>query len=155
MGNIKHRNLVVLGAVLLIMAAAPPALAQNWNKTPSAMVASLVEVPGAVLPEYSYTFGRGDSNSDRRLVTIDDQTPGILALPRATVPDYRNTFPARQSFRFEQPIAPNSPAAKRFPLASRMGEGYFYLTPHHQKFFVPVEQPPTSLQEWHDKVTAH
>ena len=154
MGSIKSWIAPAFGAVLLSMAVAYPAVAQDSNKTPLVAAAHPLEVPGGVLAGCLYTCRPADSNSNGPIAKIYDKAPGIPALPRKTVPDYRNSFPAQESFRFEEPIAPNSPAAKTlFGPGSRMGDRYFYLTGDHQKFFVPWEQPPTSLHAWHDRVT--
>jgi hypothetical protein len=149
MDDIKHWLVPVLSSVLLSMTAATPMDAQDWNKGPLVTAPTLLKVPGGALPGSHYTLRFLDSNSNQQIVKIYHQMPDLLAPLRETVPEFRNRFPAQESFRFEEPISPNPPAVKGL----QMGQGYFYLTRDHQRFFVPVEQPPTSLQEWHDKVT--
>jgi hypothetical protein len=69
------------------------------------------------------------------------------------MPTYSESRRYNESIRFQQPVSPDRPAAKTW-LASHLGDGFLYLTSDHQRFFVPVEQPPTSMQEWFDKTAA-
>ena len=155
MGNIKRWILPLLGAMVLSLAATPPAFAQAENKTSQVTFASWVELPDGVLPAGTYIFRLSDADPDRHVVQIYDQVSGILVATRQTVPQFRNNFPPQEKIRFEQAISPNPPAVKSwFHLGSRMGEGFVYLTHEHQKFFVPVEQPAATLQESRDRVTA-
>jgi hypothetical protein len=154
MGNIKCWILSVLGAILLNVAAAPPAFAQAENKTSQVTFASWVEIPDGVLPAGTYIFRLSDANPDQHVVQIYDQVSGILVATRQTVPQFRNNFPPQEKIRFEQAVSPNPPAVKSwFHMGSRMGEGFVYLTRDHQKFYVPVEQPAASLQESRDRLT--
>src|ERR1039458_7815327 len=112
MGNIKRWIVPVLGTVLLSMATALPAFAQDWNKTSLVTFDSWVEIPGGVLPGGRYIFKLSDSNSNRHIVQIYDQVSGILVATLATVPETRTGFTDNESIRFEEGTPPNPQAVK-------------------------------------------
>jgi hypothetical protein len=153
MGSIKNWMLPVLGAILLSMTAATPAFAQAENKTSQVSFASWVEIPGEVLPGGTYVFRVSGTPAGHHTVRIYDQVTGILVATQKTVPQFRDNFPPQPSFTFEEHSAPNPPSVTTwFHMGSKMGEGFVYLNHEHETFFVPAEQPASSLQDWKTKV---
>ena len=152
MGYIKNWMLAVLGAILLNVAASTPAFAQAANKASQGMLASRVEIPNEVLPKGAYIFRVSGSPSGRHTVRTYGGVTGNFVATRKTVPQFRDSFPPQPSIVFEQHGEPNRPVTTWFHLESRTGERYVYLTPEHEKFFVPVEQPAAALQDYQSRV---
>jgi hypothetical protein len=113
-----------------------------------------VEIPDGVLPAGPYVFTFSDSNPNHPVVRIYDQVSSILVATLQTVPNYRTSFPPQAAISFDEHRPPNPSSVRAwFPLRSRLGQGFVYLTHEHQRFFVPLEQPAASLQDWQYKAT--
>jgi hypothetical protein len=154
MGYIKRWFLPVMGAILLNVTAATPAFSQAENKTSQVTFASWVEIPDQVLPGGTYIFRVSGSPSGHHTVRIYDRVTGILVATEKTVPQLRENLLPQPSIVFEQHSEPNPQSVTTwFRSGSQMGEGFVYLTHQHETFFVPVEQPAASLQDWQAKTT--
>jgi hypothetical protein len=86
--NIKKTVVVALSVAGLGAAPASSARADEWNKLTYLTFGKDVAIPGRVLTAGTYTFRLSDSESDRHIVQIFDQT-GTLITTLLTIEDRR------------------------------------------------------------------
>jgi hypothetical protein len=87
--NVKKTVIVALSMAVLGAASASSARADEWNKLTHLTFSKDVAIPGRVLTAGTYTFRLSDSQSDRHVVQIFDQTGTQLITTLLTVADYR------------------------------------------------------------------
>jgi len=87
--NVKKTVIVALSMAVLGAASVSSARADEWNKLTYLTFSKDVAIPGKVLTAGTYTFRLSDSQSDRHVVQIFNQTGTELITTLLTVADYR------------------------------------------------------------------
>jgi hypothetical protein len=87
--NIKRTVGIALSMAVLIAVPASIAKADEWNKLTYLTFSTDVAIPGRVLTAGTYAFRLSDSQSDRHIVQIFNQTGTQLITTLLTVADYR------------------------------------------------------------------
>ena len=87
--NIKNTVVVALSMAVLSAVPASIASADEWNKLTYLTFSRDVAIPGRVLTAGTYTFRLSDSQSDRHVVQILNQTGTRLIATLLTITDYR------------------------------------------------------------------
>jgi hypothetical protein len=131
--NIKKTLVVPLW--MAVLAAAPPssARASEWDRLTHLTFSNNVAIPGGVLTAGTYTFRLSDSDSNRHIVQIFDQT-GTLITTLLTIEDYRLSPTDDTVITFGEP-AGNAPP----PIT-----GWFYPgQTAGEKFLYPTSSPAT------------
>jgi hypothetical protein len=86
--NIKKTVAVALSMAVLVAVSASSARADEWDKLSYLTFSKDVAIPGKVLTAGTYTFRLSDSESDRHIVQIFNQT-GALITTLLTIADRR------------------------------------------------------------------
>ena len=87
--NIRRTAVVALSVAVLGVVSASSARADEWNKLTYLTFSQDVAIPGKVLPAGTYTFRLSDSQSDRHIVHIFNQTGTQLIATLLTIGDSR------------------------------------------------------------------
>jgi len=87
--NIKRTVLVALSIAVISAVTASVARADEWDKLTYLTFSRDVAIPGRVLTAGTYAFRLSDSQSDRHVVQIFNQTGRQLIATLLTIPDYR------------------------------------------------------------------
>ena len=87
--NIKRTVLVALSIAVISAVTASVARADEWDKLTYLTFSRDVAIPGRVLRAGTYTFRLSDSQSDRHVVQIFDQTGTQHIATLLTIPEYR------------------------------------------------------------------
>ena len=103
--------LIALGCLLLI--AALPLAADQWDKKTTITFDQPVEVPGMVLMPGTYTFKLMNSSSDRHIVMIYNEEGNYLYTTVLTVNNYRVNPTSDSVFKFTEERAKGAPQALR------------------------------------------
>jgi len=97
----------------LLLVAALPLAADDWNKRTTVTFDQPVEVPGLVLLPGTYTFKLMDSPSDRHIVTIYNEDGTRLYTTILTINNYRLNRTSNSVFKFTEERAKGAPQALR------------------------------------------
>ena len=106
--------LPVLVAAFLIAAVSPKAYADEWNKETKMTFSQAVQVPGRVLPPGTYVFRLLDSQSDRHIVQIFNETGQRLITTVLAIPDYRLTPRGHTVISFDERLTGTPEAIKEW-----------------------------------------
>jgi hypothetical protein len=87
--NIKKTVVIALSMAVLSTVPASIARADEWNKLTYLTFSRDVAIPGRVLTAGTYAFRLSDSQSDRHVVQIFNQTGTQLIATLLTIADYR------------------------------------------------------------------
>lgn len=87
--NIKKTVVIALSLAALAAASASPASADESNRLTYLTFSRDVAIPGKVLAAGTYTFRLFDSQSDRHIVQVFNQTGTKLLATLLTVSNYR------------------------------------------------------------------
>ena len=87
--NIKKTVVIALSMAVLSAVPASIARADEWNKLTYLTFSRDVAIPGRVLTAGTYAFRLSDSQSDRHVVQIFNQTFTQLIATLLTIADYR------------------------------------------------------------------
>jgi hypothetical protein len=87
--NIKKTVVIALSMAVLSAVPASIARADEWNKLTYLTFSRDVAIPGRVLTAGTYAFRLSDSQSDRHVVQIFNQTGTQLIATLLTIADYR------------------------------------------------------------------
>src|SRR5258707_551733 len=102
--NRRHTLTVALAfaisCALALVAFAPPAHADAWDKRTIVTFSQPVEVPGQILPAGKYIFKLVDSQSDRHIVRIMNERENHVFATILAIPDYRTETPSKTIFTF-------------------------------------------------------
>jgi len=87
--NLKKTVVIALSMAVLSAVPASIARADEWNKLTYLTFSRDVAIPGGVLTAGTYAFRLSDSQSDRHIVQIFNQTGTQLIATLLTIADYR------------------------------------------------------------------
>jgi hypothetical protein len=87
--NVKKTVIVALSMAVLGAVSASSASADEWDKLTYLTFSKDVAIPGKVLTAGTYTFRLSDSQSDRHIVQIFNQTGTELITTLLTIGDHR------------------------------------------------------------------
>jgi hypothetical protein len=93
---------LALGIVVASVQFTPTAKADEWNKQTTMTFTNPVEVPGRVLLPGSYTFKLADSEANRQLVEIYNNSNDHLVTTVMAAPDYRLDTPSKTVLTFSE-----------------------------------------------------
>lgn len=121
----------MFAAAIGMVALAPQAGADEWDKMTYVTISQPVEVPGVVLPAGKYVFKLVDSSSDRNIVQIQNDRQNHTYATIMAVNDYRVVPTGKTVFTFYETPA-NQPKAIRewFYPGDNFGQEFIY----HKKF---------------------
>jgi outer membrane biosynthesis protein TonB len=149
----------LFAAAIGIVAVAPKAGADEWNKMTYVTISGPVEVPGAVLPAGKYVFKLVDSQSDRHIVTVQNDRQNHTYTTFFAVPDYRVQPTGKTVFTYyETPAGQPKAIREWFYPGDNFGQEFVY----HKKFtqvaqVTQQEQtpppPPPAVEEKHEEQT--
>jgi hypothetical protein len=121
----------IFAAAVGMVAVAPRAGADQWNKLTYITISEPVEVPGAVLPPGRYVFKLVDSQSDRHIVTVQNDRQNHTYATILAVPDYRTVPTGKTVFTFRETPAGQPKAVREwFYPGDNFGQEFVY----HKKF---------------------
>jgi len=135
----------LFAAVLGIVAIAPNAAADAWNKKTIVTINEPMEVAGVTLVPGTYVFKLADSQADRHIVMIQNQDQDKTYATVFAIPDYRLQPSGDTKFLFWE-----TPAGQ--PKALR---AWFYPGDNYgQEFMYPKEQATqiAQVQSTHQEV---
>ena len=98
--NKLHITTTLFAAVLGIVAVAPKAAADEWDKKTIVTTTETIEVPGATLPPGTYVFKLSDSQSDRHIVVIQNERMDHVFATILAIPNYRVVPKGKTTFTF-------------------------------------------------------
>jgi len=125
--NFKRASLSLLFVGLLGVALAPQIHADEWNKQTKVTFTSDVQVPGKILPAGTYTFRLLDSNSDRHIVQIFDDSGRHLITTVLAIPNYRLEPKGQTVMKFEEsPVGSPEPLKAWFYPGDNFGQEFVY-----------------------------
>jgi LPXTG-motif cell wall-anchored protein len=118
---------VLFAAVFGIVAAAPKASADEWNKKTIVTISEPMEVPGAKLEPGKYVFKLADSQSDRHIVMIQNEREDKTYATILAIPNYRVQPTGTSRFLFWETPA-GQPKALRawFYPGDNFGQEFMY-----------------------------
>src|SRR5579872_1682359 len=121
----------IFAAAIGTVAVAPQAGADQWDKLTYITISQPVEVPGAVLPPGRYVFKLVDSQSDRHIVTVQNDRQNHTYATILAVPDYRTVPTGKTTFTFwETPAGQPKAVREWFYPGDNFGQEFVY----HKKF---------------------
>ena len=106
------RGFVVVLCCLLLVAALPLA-ADNWDRQTTVTFDQPVKVPGMVLSAGTYLFKLSNASSDRRIVTIYNESGTRLYTTIQAINSYRVEPMDNAVFKFAEEGAKGTPQALR------------------------------------------
>jgi hypothetical protein len=125
--NIKKTVVVALSMAVLSAVPASIASADEWNKLTYLTFSRDVAIPGRVLTAGTYTFRLSDSQSDRHVVQIFDQTGTQLITTLLTIGDHRLSPTDETVITFGEPAGNAPPPVTRwFYPGETGGERFLY-----------------------------
>lgn len=125
-----------LAVVSGLIALAPYAKADEWNKRTIVTFNEPVEIPGHVLPAGTYVMKLADSPSDRTIVQVFNKDESKIIDTVMAIPDYREEPTGKTVITFEE-RAGNSPEAVK---------AWFYPGDlYGEEFVYPNESPKTMI----------
>jgi len=125
--NFKRVSLSLLFVGLLGVALTPRLHADEWNKQTKVTFSDDVQVPGKVLPAGTYTFRLLDSDSDRHIVQIFDESGRHLITTVLAIPNYRLQPKGRTVMKFdESPVGQPEPLKAWFYPGDNFGQEFVY-----------------------------
>jgi len=132
----------VFAAAIGMVAVAPKAGADEWDKMTYVTTSGPLEVPGVVLPPGRYVFKLVDSQSDRHIVTIQNDRQSKTFATILAVPDYRTVPTGKTVFTYwETPAGQPKAVREWFYPGDNFGQEFVY----HKKF-TQVSQVNTQEQ---------
>jgi len=126
MNNIRFTT-ALFAATIGLVAVAPKASADEWDKKTKVTISEPMEVPGAVLQPGTYVFKLVDSQSDRHIVQIQNEREDHTYATILAVPNYRIQQTGKSIFSFWETPA-GQPKALRawFYPADNFGQEFMY-----------------------------
>ena len=112
--NVKKTVVVALSMAVLGAASASSARADEWNKLTYLTFSQDVAIPGKVLTAGTYTFRLSDSQSDRHVVQIFNQTGTQLITTLLTIGAYRLSLTDDTVITFGEPVGNAPPPITRW-----------------------------------------
>ena len=126
--NVKKTVVVALSMVVLAAASASSARADERDKLTYLTFSKDVAIPGRVLTAGTYTFRLSESQLDRHVVQILDQTGTQLITTLLTVADYRLSPTDDTVITFGESAGDAAPRITRwFYPGDTAGEEFIYL----------------------------
>jgi hypothetical protein len=118
---------IALTSLAAVMAFAPTARADEWNKKTILTVKETIQLPNTVLPPGTYTFKLLDSLSDRHIVQVFDKDGMHLVTTVLAIPNYRLQPTEKSEFAFWEVPAGNPPALRAwFYPGDNFGQEFAY-----------------------------
>jgi len=123
----KRLLLAIASIGLLLIALAPCAWADEWNKRTTLTVNDTIQVPGMVLPPGKYVVKLLDSASDRHIVQIFNAEENQVLTTILAIPNYRLKPAGNTVFTFWE-TPPGNPRALRawFYPGDNFGQEFAY-----------------------------
>ncbi len=121
------RLLGCVTALAALLAIAPAARADEYNKLTYLTFSGPVQIPGATLAPGTYMFKLADAMADRHIVQVFDKDGGKLYATLLTIPDYRIDAPDKNVVMFAERPAGTPQAVKAwwYP-GDTIGEEFVY-----------------------------
>ena len=118
---------IALTSLAAVMAFAPMAKADEWNKKTILTVKETIQLPNTVLPPGTYTFKLLDSLSDRHIVQVFDKDGMHLVTTVLAIPNYRLQPKDKSEFAFWEVPAGQPPALRAwFYPGDNFGQEFAY-----------------------------
>lgn len=118
---------IALTSLAAVMAFAPLARADDWNKKTILTVKETIQLPNTVLPPGTYTFKLLDSLSDRHIVQVFDKDGMHLVTTVLAIPNYRLYPTGKSEFAFWEVPAGEPPALRAwFYPGDNFGQEFAY-----------------------------
>jgi hypothetical protein len=118
---------IALTSLAAVMAFAPMAKADEWNKKTILTVKETIQLPNTVLPPGTYTFKLLDSLSDRHIVQVFDKDGMHLVTTVLAIPNYRLQPKDESEFAFWEVPAGQPPALRAwFYPGDNFGQEFAY-----------------------------
>lgn len=118
---------LALTSLATVMAFAPCAKADDWNKKTTLIVKETIQLPTIVLSPGTYTFKLFDSLSDRHIVQIWDKDATHLLTTILAIPNYRLLPVDKTEFLFWEVPAGHPPAMRAwFYTGDNYGQEFAY-----------------------------
>ena len=110
------KKIVVVGLSMAVFGATAPssARADEWNKLTYLTFSQDVAIPGKVLTAGTYTFRLSDSQSDRHVVQIFNETGTQLITTLLTIGAYRLSLTDDTVITFGEPVGNAPPPITRW-----------------------------------------
>lgn len=117
----------LFGAVVGIMAVAPNARADEWDKKTIVTISGQMEIPGVTLEPGTYVFKLADSQSDRHIVVVQNERMNHTYATILAIPNYRLRPTSKSQFMFWETPAGQAPALRAwFYPADNFGQEFVY-----------------------------
>lgn len=127
---LSSTRFLALASLAAVMAFAPLAKADEWNKRTVLTVKETIQLPNTVLPPGTYTFKLLDSLSDRHIVQVFDKDGMHLITTVLAIPNYRLQPTDKSEFLFWEVPAGQPPALRAwFYPGDNFGQEFAY--PQH------------------------
>jgi len=131
--NIKKAVVVALSMAVLSAVPASTARADEWNKLTYLTFSKDVAIPGRVLTAGTYTFRLIDSQSNRHIVQIFNQTGTHLITTLLTLGNYRRSPTDDTVITFGESAGNAPPPITRwFYPGDTDGQGFIYPNSSHR-----------------------
>ena len=137
-----------IGLCCLLLIAALPLAADDWDKKTTVTFDQPVQVPGMVLLPGTYMFKLMNSSSDRHIVTIYNEEGNHLYTTILTVNNYRVNPTANSAFKFSEERVKGAPQALRgwFWPGDTWGQEFVYPKVQAQAIAQTVKEPVLSAE---------
>jgi hypothetical protein len=110
-----------------IMAVAPKASADEWDKKTIVTISGQMEIPGVTLAPGTYVFKLADSQSDRHIVVVQNERMDHTYATILAIPNYRLRPTGKSQFMFWETPAGQPPALRAwFYPADNFGQEFVY-----------------------------
>lgn len=142
------RMIGCVAALAAVLAIAPTARADEYNKLTYLTFSGPVQIPGATLAAGTYMFKLADTMADRHIVQVFDKDGGKLYATLLAVPDYRIDAPDKNVVMFaERPAGtPQAVRAWWYP-GDTTGEEFVYPRTQAMKLARANHEPVLSSKE--------
>ncbi len=141
MFNIRLTTALFAAAIGMV-AVAPKAGADEWDKMTYVTISGPVEVPGVVLPPGRYVFKLVDSSSDRHIVQVQNARQNHTFATIMAIPDYRVQPTGKTVFTYwETPAGQPKAIREWFYPGDNFGQEFVY-----HKHFTQVSQVTQQAQ---------
>ena len=135
---------ILLSALGLGAALAPPVHADAWDKKTFVTFSQSVEVPGTVLPAGKYVFKLVDSLSDRHIVRITNERENKVYATILAIPAYRMEPADHSIFTFhEMPAGQPEALNKWFYPGDNYGQEFRYSKKRAAEIALAMQQTQT------------